>query len=88
MCAKGERRCEEREELQLQAGAEWAVAEELEQVRAAWARLGGLTTLHRYGREHFSLLARHRHGDEEATAELAATPTWRGQRVLVVGAVV
>jgi hypothetical protein len=37
-----------------------------------WGRLGGLTTLYRYGREHFRLLALHRWGDAAALGELAA----------------
>jgi hypothetical protein len=85
MCLKGQRRCEYRHALEDDAYREWEGAEELEDVRRAWARLGGRTTLHRYGREHFSLLARHRWGSAAAAAELAATPTWRGQCVLVVG---
>jgi hypothetical protein len=36
------------------------------------SRLGGKVTLHRYGSEHFSLLARHRHGNPEALPLLAA----------------
>lgn len=39
---------------------------------ARWGRRGGLETLRRYGRRHFVLLARHRWGDPEASAELAA----------------
>jgi hypothetical protein len=51
---------------------EWAGAESIEEVRAAWARLGGLVTLHRYGRGHFSLMARSRWGDSEALPLMAA----------------
>lgn len=39
---------------------------------ATWGQLGGLTTLYRYGREHFRLLALHRWGDTAALGELAA----------------
>ena len=66
MCAKGQRRCPDLLELRESALMEWCGAETFEEVRSAWSRLGGLVVLHRYGREHFSLLARHRHGDPEA----------------------
>ena len=73
MCAKrGERRCPALLEVREQALCEWAGAESFEEVRAAWSRLGGLTTLHRFGREHFSLLARARWGAPEALPLLAA----------------
>jgi hypothetical protein len=36
---------------------EWTKAERFDQVRSCWGRLGGRTTLHRYGRRHFSELA-------------------------------
>ena len=39
---------------------------------ATWGQIGGLTTLYRYGREHFRLLALHRWGDAVALADLAA----------------
>jgi hypothetical protein len=39
---------------------------------STWGRLGGLTILYRYGREHFRLLALHRWGDAAALGELAA----------------
>ncbi len=77
MCAKRERHCGTYLALQGAAYAEWEVAETLEAVRAAWGRLGGLATLHRYGREHFSLRARHRHGDVEATVLLYSRMIWR-----------
>jgi hypothetical protein len=60
VCAKGQRRCPALLEVREQAFEEWAVAETFEQVRSCWARLGGRTTLHRYGRQHFSELARRR----------------------------
>ena len=72
MCAKRQRRCPELVAIREASLTEWAGAESIEEVRAAWARLGGLTTLHRYGREHFSLLARSRWGDPEALPLLAA----------------
>ncbi len=37
---------------------EWCRAETYEQVRSAWARLGGLMTLHRYGREHYARMGK------------------------------
>lgn len=37
---------------------EWARAETFEEVCRAWARLGGRTTLHRYGSQHFCELAK------------------------------
>jgi hypothetical protein len=40
---------------------DWTRAETFEEVRSAWARLGGRTTLHRYGRGWFSSLALLRH---------------------------
>jgi hypothetical protein len=58
MCQKRQRRCTELLAIREEALEEWAKAETLEQVRAAWARLGGRTTLHRYGSQHFSELAR------------------------------
>jgi hypothetical protein len=42
-----------------------------------WGRLGGLAVLRRYGRRYFSLLARHRWGDPEASRELVAHMTLR-----------
>jgi hypothetical protein len=72
MCAKRQRRCPALLQIGEEALQEWTRAETLDEVRAAWSRLGGLVTAHRYGREHFSLLARHRHGDPEALGLLAA----------------
>ena len=46
--------------IREEALQEWARAETLEDVRRSWGRLGGRTTLHRYGRSHFSELARRR----------------------------
>jgi hypothetical protein len=37
---------------------EWCKAETFEDVCRACGRLGGRTTLHRYGRDHFSELAK------------------------------
>ena len=72
MCAKRQRRCPALLLIREQALREWAGAESYAEVRAAWCRLGGLVTLHRYGREHFSLMARARWGDPEALPLLAA----------------
>ena len=72
MCQKRQHRCPALLELREEAFREWTGAETFEEVRSTWARLGGLVTLHRYGKEHFSLLARHRHGDPEALVQLAA----------------
>ena len=80
MCVKRQRRCPELLEIREQALTEWTRAETFEEVRSTWARLGGLVTLHRYGREHFSLLARHRHGDPEALVQLAARMRRRAER--------
>ena len=79
MCRKYQRRCDALRELAQQALQEWAGAETLEDVRASWGRLGGLTTLHRYGRQHFVLLAWHRHGDREALPLLVARMQQRGE---------
>jgi hypothetical protein len=72
VCRKYQRHCGAYLDLQEAAYAEWEVAETLEAVRAAWGRLGGRVVLHRYGRQHFSLMARHRHGDTDATVLLHA----------------
>lgn len=72
MCQKHRRRCAIVRNLRDEALQEWSKAETYEQVRACWSRLGGLTTLHRYGPGHFALLARHRHGDPEALVQLTA----------------
>jgi hypothetical protein len=56
--------------LREQALMEWCRAESYEDVRSAWSRLGGKVVLHRYGREHFRLLALHRHDDQEALSLL------------------
>lgn len=58
MCQKRQRRCPELLTLRDAALMEWSRAETLRAVRVAWGRLGGLTTLHRYGRGHFSELAK------------------------------
>jgi hypothetical protein len=42
-----------------------------------WGRLSGLAVLQRYGQRYFSLLARHRWGDPEASRELSARVTLR-----------
>ena len=59
MCQKKrQRRCPALLAIREEAFEEWTRAETFDQVRSCWARLGGRTTLHRYGREHFSELAR------------------------------
>ncbi len=78
MCQKHQHRCQARCDMAEEALQQWAVAETLPEVRRAWARLGGRTTLHRYGREHFRLLALHRHGDPQALGLLAARMQRRG----------
>lgn len=80
MCRKHERHCGAYRALQEAAYEEWEVAEELEDVRRSWGRFGGLVTVHRYGREHFRLLARVRWGDGAALVELAARMDKRRRR--------
>jgi hypothetical protein len=58
MCAKRQRRCPVLLAIREEALQEWTRAETLDQVRSCWGRLGGRTTLHRYGREHFAMLAK------------------------------
>jgi hypothetical protein len=58
VCQKRQRRCAVALQLREEALEEWARAETLEDVRRAWGRLGGRITLHRFGREHFSELAK------------------------------
>ena len=58
MCQKRQRRCAALLQIREEALQEWARAETLSDVRRAWGRLGGRVTLHRYGREHFSELAK------------------------------
>ncbi len=60
MCQKRQRRCPDLLALREIALQEWCEAAELHDVRVAWGRLGGRTTLHRYGPAHFSELARRR----------------------------
>jgi hypothetical protein len=60
VCAKRQRRCPELLRLRDAALMEWCGAETYSDVCRAWGRLGGKTTAHRYGRGHFSELARHR----------------------------
>jgi hypothetical protein len=62
MCAKRQRRCAVLLKVREEALKEWTVAETYSDVCRAWGRLGGRTTLHRYGRQHFSGLARTRWG--------------------------
>jgi hypothetical protein len=72
MCQKRQRRCDEIQALREAALQEWSKAETLPEARAAWARLGGFVTLHRYGRLFYVLLSRHAHGDREAYGLLCA----------------
>ena len=58
MCQKRQRRCAVALQLREEALRDWIRAETLHDVRVAWGRLGGLTTAHRYGREHFQALAK------------------------------
>ena len=58
MCAKRQRRCPEALALRDAAVEEWCRAETLGAVRAAWGRLGGRATAHRYGREHYREMGR------------------------------
>ena len=60
MCRKHARRCAVLLQIREEAFEEWTRAETFDQVRSCWARLGGRTTLHRYGPQHFSELARRR----------------------------
>jgi hypothetical protein len=45
-------------QLREDALREWCRAETLHEVLVAWGRLGGRVTLHRYGPQHFSELAK------------------------------
>jgi hypothetical protein len=58
MCRKYARRCPVLLQIREEAFEEWTRAETFEEVCRVWARLGGRTTLHRYGREHFAMLAK------------------------------
>jgi hypothetical protein len=58
VCQKRQRRCPVALQLREEALREWTRARTFEAVRSCWGRLGGLVTLHRYGREHFSELAK------------------------------
>lgn len=60
MCAKRQRRCPALLEIREEAFREWARAETYSEVRAAWSRLGGRVTLHRYGIAHYRRMARAR----------------------------
>lgn len=58
MCQKRERRCAVLLQIREEALEEWARAETFEAVCRAWGRLGGRTTLHRYGARHYSEMAK------------------------------
>ena len=60
MCRKYQRRCPSLLAVREEALREWERAETYSDVCRAWGRLGGKVTLHRYGAEHFSELARRR----------------------------
>lgn len=60
MCQKRQRRCAALLAMREEALQEWTTAETYHDVVVAWGRLGGRVTLHRYGRGHFSELARRR----------------------------
>jgi hypothetical protein len=61
VCQKRQRRCPQLLAIREDAFAEWAKAETFEDVRSTWCRLGGRTTLHRYGVPYFKALALRRH---------------------------
>ncbi len=58
MCQKRQRHCPEYERIAEEAMMEWCLAETLEEVRAAWGRMGGRITAHRYGVDHFRRIRR------------------------------
>jgi hypothetical protein len=58
VCQKRKRRCPTLLAIREAALEEWIVAETYSDVCRAWGRLGGLTTAHRYGPEHFAMLAK------------------------------
>jgi hypothetical protein len=58
VCAKRQRRCAALLAIREEALQEWIKAETYSDVCRAWGGLGGRVTLHRYGREHFSELAK------------------------------
>ena len=58
MCQKRQRRCAVALQVREEALHDWILAETLHDVRVAWGRCGGRVTLHRYGREHFAMLAK------------------------------
>jgi hypothetical protein len=58
VCQKRQRRCPALLRIREEALQEWTRAQTLHDVRVCWRRLGGLTTLHRFGRGHFVALAK------------------------------
>jgi hypothetical protein len=59
MCSKKrQRRCAALLAIREAALKEWIQAATLHEVRVCWGRLGGRTTLHRYGAQHFAALAK------------------------------
>jgi hypothetical protein len=57
MCQKRQRRCPVLLGIREEALREWCRAETYREVRAAWSRLGGRVTLHRYGIAHYRRMA-------------------------------
>jgi hypothetical protein len=57
MCQKRQRRCPELLAIPEEAFEEWNRCATYEQVRSCWSRLGGRTTMHRYGREFYAHIA-------------------------------
>jgi hypothetical protein len=68
MCRKHARRCAVLLAIREEALQEWVLAETYSDVCRAWGRLGGLTTAHRYGRGHYSQLARRRRRESASEA--------------------
>ena len=62
MCQKHQRRCSALLDLREQAVREWTEAQTYHDVVVCWGRLGGRTTYHRYGSQHFAQIARRRGG--------------------------
>jgi precorrin-6x reductase len=58
MCTKHQIRCVVLLQIREEALQEWSRAATYSDVCRAWGRLGGRVTLHRYGREHFAMLAK------------------------------
>jgi hypothetical protein len=63
VCQKRQRRCPALLGIREEALEEWTTAETYSAVCRAWGRLGGRTTLHRYGRQHFTELRSRRRAE-------------------------